>query len=335
MIPRYTDGAGVRMFMSTAYDTLPGANAQTVQIQYLTSDPTYLVANSCDATTNWTGTGDATLTLNNTTYMPSGTGSLNVAKTGATVVNTIATNPSCTSINFLGKKLQMWFYCINAAAYAKLAAGTALTIKYGSDSSNYYTYNFTKAQLGRPDGLGIGWQKIECFQNAPAVTTGTPNNSAMVYFQANIIATSSGTVWAAGDFMIDDIKVAPTGSFLGATVANTASSIASHILHSGTAAQNYGPFLPMYGGDTGVTEVESVQLSAASAAAGSFNVYLVRPIATIPVPVGFVASERDLMNQLPSLPKVHKNACLGFLMFAGAATVSGTQLQGFCDFAWG
>ena len=91
----------------------------------------------------------------------------------------------------------------------------------------------------------------------------------------------------------------------------------------------------MAAGDAGITEVESVTLSAASAGAGTFNIYLVKEIATIPIPVGFVASERDLMNQIPSLPKVYKNACIGFLMFAGAATVTGTSVQGFIDFAWG
>jgi hypothetical protein len=38
---------------------------------------------------------------------------------------------------------------------------------------------------------------------------------------------------------------------LPVTVAMTASAIAGHISHSGTAANNYGPFLPLASGDTG------------------------------------------------------------------------------------
>lgn len=130
--------------------------------------------------------------------------------------------------------------------------------------------------------------------------------------------------------------VPTSGRGLGAAVAFVGSAIAGHILHSGAAALSYfGPFLPLAAGDTGVKSVESVQLSAAMTTGGIGNLVLCRPIASIPITTAFVASERDLMNQLPSLPKIEDGASLFFLLFAGAAVAANTQFQGYCDFAWG
>jgi hypothetical protein len=126
-----------------------------------------------------------------------------------------------------------------------------------------------------------------------------------------------------------------SGRAPGATIANTASAIIAHMHHSGVAANNFGPFLPMAAGDQGIKSVQSVQLSAATASAGEMSLFLCRPIATIPVTTAFVAAERDFMNQLPSLPRIYDGACLGFLVFAGGVIVAGNGLQGYLDFAWG
>lgn len=128
---------------------------------------------------------------------------------------------------------------------------------------------------------------------------------------------------------------AASGRGLGATVTVTASAINSHIWHSGTAAGNYGPFLPLMSPDTGIQSVQTFQSSAASGSAGFVDLVLCKPIASLPITTAFVASERDLMNQLPSLPKIEDGACLAFLYFAGAVIASGSQIQGYCDFAWG
>lgn len=337
-IPRYTDGAGVRLYASTAFDNLPTTGAQVMAASYQnTTTPTYYAVDSMDSTSGWTDSANMTVTVNTTTYQE-GRGGLNLTKDNVTTA-LCSTEKTTTSVNFTNGKLQFWYYCASAAAYAKLAAaGAALTVRFGSDSSNYYRWDLTKAQLlGLNQAVaGAGWQFLELSVLTPTAVTGTPVITACDYTYFGLTASDGTTIsWSAGDFIIDDVKVVVNGQQLGATVANTASSIASHILHSGVAAQNYGPFLPLQAGDTGVSKVESVTFTGVSAAAGAVNLYLVKPLATIPLPVGFVASERDLMNQLPSLPKIHKCACLGLLMFAGAATVSGTQVQGFIDFAWG
>lgn len=129
-------------------------------------------------------------------------------------------------------------------------------------------------------------------------------------------------------------QAATAGRALPVTVAGTASAITPHITHSGTAANNYGPFLPMASGDTGIRSAQTITLSAASGA-GTAALCLYKPLATLPITTVSVAAERDLLNQLPSLPQIQDGACLTWLYFTGAATAASTNLYGYCDFAWG
>lgn len=126
-----------------------------------------------------------------------------------------------------------------------------------------------------------------------------------------------------------------TGSrTMPATVSMTASATVGTISHSGVAAGNYGPFLPLADGDTGVQNVASVQFSA-SMGAGSGALCLARPLLTLPLITAAIASERDLLNQLPSLPRVVDGACLVWLLFAGAAVATNTNFYGSIEYVWG
>ena len=126
-----------------------------------------------------------------------------------------------------------------------------------------------------------------------------------------------------------------SGRTLPVTVACTASAIVPHIVHSGTSANNYGPFLPLASGDTGVKDVASVQLSAASGTASTAALCLVKPLLTLPLTTVSVAAERDLLNQLPSLPQVKDGACLCWLLFTGAAVAANTNFYGGIEMGWG
>jgi hypothetical protein len=127
--------------------------------------------------------------------------------------------------------------------------------------------------------------------------------------------------------------VPTSGRTLPVTVAMTASAIVPHISHSGTAANNYGPFLPLASGDTGVSTVATVTFSAANTGTGALC--LARPLLTLPLTTVSVAAERDLLNQLPSLPRVMDGACLTWLYFAGAATAAATNFYGAVEVGWG
>jgi hypothetical protein len=144
-------------------------------------------------------------------------------------------------------------------------------------------------------------------------------------------ATAGGT---AQNIACSYSNTVPTsGRTLPVTVAMTASAITPHISHSGLAANNYGPFLPLASGDTGVSTVATVTFSAANTGTGALC--LARPLLTIPLTTAAVAVERDLVNQLPSMPRVIDGACLVWLYFAGTATAASTNFYGHLELGWG
>ena len=125
------------------------------------------------------------------------------------------------------------------------------------------------------------------------------------------------------------------------TVAATVSAVNSHIYHSGTAANNIGPFLPLQAGDTGIRSVQTWQQTAANGTASTFtNLVLCKPIMELQVTTQFLLSERDMLNQFPSLPLIQEaaatsNPCLSWLAYAGAATPAATNFFGVNRYAWG
>lgn len=106
------------------------------------------------------------------------------------------------------------------------------------------------------------------------------------------------------------------------------------ILYSGTGAGKYGPFMPLQGGDAGIRSIQSVTIST-SYLSGEFSIGLCKPILTLPLTTVGVASERDLMNQVPSLPQVQDGANLVWMIYDGVATPVNTAYFGHLDFAWG
>ena len=91
--------------------------------------------------------------------------------------------------------------------------------------------------------------------------------------------------------------------------------------------------MPLAAGDAGIRSVQSFTLSA-TYTSGALNLVLCKPLLTLPITTLGVAAERDLVNQLPSLPKVYDGACLSWLMYAGAATPVNSALYGHLDLGW-
>lgn len=106
------------------------------------------------------------------------------------------------------------------------------------------------------------------------------------------------------------------------------------VIYSGTGAGKYGPFMPLAAGDTGVLSIQSINLSA-TMTSGCINVVLCKPLLTLPITAQGVASERDLLNQLPSLPRIYDGANLQWLIYAGAATPANSAFYGSLDTVWG
>jgi hypothetical protein len=190
------------------------------------------------------------------------------------------------------------------------------------------------AQLMLVDLQGY-WPGISNNSAVAQTLTGTPtlrytNGAGCRLFWAQTAAAGA----TAQNIALSYSNTVPTsGRSLPVTVSMTASGILGHISHSGTAANNYGPFLPLASGDTGVSNVASVTFSAANTGTGALC--LARPLLTLPLTTVSVAAERDLLNQLPSLPRVMDGACLVWLYFAGAATGPTTNFYGGVEFGWG
>ena len=190
------------------------------------------------------------------------------------------------------------------------------------------------AQLMLVDLQGY-WPGISNNTTSAQTLTGTPslrytNGAGCRLFWVQ----TAGAGATAQNIAVSYSNTVPTsGRTMPVTVAMTASAIVPHISHSGVAANNYGPFLPLASGDTGVSTVASVTFSAANTGTGALC--LARPLLTLPLTTVSVSAERDLLNQLPSLPRVMDGACLVWLYFAGAATGATTNFYGAVEFGWG
>jgi len=180
------------------------------------------------------------------------------------------------------------------------------------------------------------WPGISTNSTSPQTLTGTPSlryadgAGCRLFF---VQTTAAGAT--ASNLSVTYTNQANTGSrTLPTTVSMTPSAIVQHISHSGVAAGNFGPFLPLADGDTGVRNVATVQFSSAMGA-GVGALCLARPLLSIPLVIAAVATERDLLNQLPSLPRVQDGACLTWLYYAGAATATATNFYGSLEYVWG
>lgn len=116
-------------------------------------------------------------------------------------------------------------------------------------------------------------------------------------------------------------------------VITTASPVGA-IPYSGTGVGKLGPFIPLMSGDAGIKSVQKINFSA-TMTSGCINLVICKPLAIMPITTVGVASERDFVNQLPSMPRIYDGAALSWLMYAGAATPINSAFYGSLDFVWG
>jgi len=265
------------------------------------------------STTNVTGTGSRVLVNTNTFTADAGTNLLtytNDWKSGTKVrFTTSGTLPA-------GLSLATDYWLIRASSttasvassYANYVAGTAIDITDAGTGTHTLTI-----QMPRYD-FGVGCEAMFVIQTQP--TAGGPTLSASSYTNT---AGSTGR------------------GFQGTPTMNaTADAYATRINHSSNAANRYGPFLPKQGGDTGIRSIESFTWSAGTAYTGSGVVALciAKPLLDLALPVTGMWSERDLVNQLPSLPQVKDGACLQWMLMSTAATTTNSPFTFAIDFGW-
>lgn len=206
-------------------------------------------------------------------------------------------------------------HLLNMAAWATAATGVPSTLML-VDVQGYYP------------GINMNLNTLQTLTGTP--TLRYPNGNGVRAFLA-ARATTGATAHNISYNYQNQADIARANPF---TVAATPSAIVPHILHSGTAANNFGPFLPLASGDFGIRRFNSIQLSAASGA-GTAALVLARPLGILSLGVSNLITEKDLLNQIPSLPRIPDGACLAWLLGAGAATAAATTFAGHTEFVWG
>lgn len=196
--------------------------------------------------------------------------------------------------------------CKLATSYADAVAGTAIDLSSngtGTLNMNWLLPRYTN---------GAGVQAFMWNSNSTAMGAATPNLSIGY---TNSAQTAS--------------RATPTTLPIGKTAAAN-----GLILYSGTGSGKYGPFMPLQAGDAGIAQIDSTTISV-SYVSGEFSIGLCYPLLTLPMTTIGVAAERDLMNQMPSLPRVYDGANLTWLLYSGANTPTNSAFYGHLDFAWG
>jgi len=172
-------------------------------------------------TADWTDSADMTTALNSTTYKI-GSNSLNLTK-DATASATASTYKTTTSINFTSQEFSMWLYILDSAALAKLATSACLTIRLGSDASNYWQWTKDKS------ALAVGWNLIDGLTTSNGTETGSATLTAMDYTYIGLTATGSAIVWSAGDILMDDLKAVAADDYLKAFTSTTINNSALEV----------------------------------------------------------------------------------------------------------
>ena len=174
----------------------------------------------------------------------------------------------------------------------------------------------------------------------PAATLPRYTNGAGV--QAFVVCTTAPTA-GGPNFSMNYTAWTSSGSIANrntptvpALPSFNATPTVTQIVHSGVAAGKFAPFIPLNGGESGIVSIQNFTLSGGTnfTGAGELSIFLCKPLLTLPMTTQGVAAERDLLNQIPSLPKVYDGACLAWLQYAGANTPINSSFYGHLDFAW-
>jgi len=161
--------------------------------------PTYRTINDCEATTLWTASANAAVSVDNTTYVE-GLGSIAMAKTGSAA----SVDYSCdiTNQSFQHKYIRFQMYVKDATMLGKIDDGTSVYLDITPDEN--FTTNYKTWEVS--SGLGVGWNEISVECDDPDSTTGTVADSDSIsHIRLRIVTDSSSDTFSAGDLLVDDI----------------------------------------------------------------------------------------------------------------------------------
>lgn len=264
------------------------------------------------ATTNTLGYGD-TFTADAGTNVCTWTSTTNIPSnilTGTRIqVSTTTTLPAGLSAatNYYFIKVSDTTFKL-ATSYANAIAGTEIDIT----SAGTGTHTLTRLLPRYTNGAGV--QAIFFNPSATALGAGTPGLSLNY---TNSAQTAS--------------RATPSSPSL--PVGKTAASN-SHILYTGaTGAGKYNYTVPLQSGDAGIAEIAGIRNNA-TYTSGMYSVALIKEIARFPISTLGLASERNFINEFPSLPRIYDGAALYFLLGSGQATPTNSAISGLATFTW-
>ena len=270
---------------------------------------TSVTTTTAQATTNTLGFGD-TFTADASTDVITWTSTTNIPSnilTGTRVrLTTTTTLPGglATATDYYVIKVSD-STCKLATSYANAIAGTAINI---TDAG---TGTHTMSRLLPRYTNGAGVQAIFFNPAATALGAATPNLS-LGY--TNSAQTGS--------------RATPGVLPVGKTAASN-----SLVLYTGTGAGKYNYQVPLQSGDAGIAEINTIQNST-SYVSGSYTVALVKELARVPITTVGVAAERDLVNQLPSLPRIYDGAALYWMIGSSTTTPAAANFTGHITTVW-
>jgi hypothetical protein len=321
---------------TTSAGTIPhGGNVQTTYYKYLASlsavsaaatvvpgvlvlvdvvgfyRVTAVTTTTAQATTNTITTRGATFTVDTSTDAGTYTSTTQLPSnliTGTRIrVSTTTTLPAplaAATDYYLTRLTDSTFKL--STTYANLLAGTYIdftTTGTGTHTINWLLPRYTN---------GAGVQAIFFNSNATALGAGTPNLS-LGY--TNSVQTAS--------------RATPTTLPIGKTAASN-----SHILYTGaTGTGKYNYAVPLQSGDAGIAEINTITNST-SYVSGEYSVAMIKEIARIPLSTLGLAAERNMIFEMPSLPRIYDGAALYWLWGSGVATPASSAFSGDLTFIW-
>ncbi len=194
-----------------------------------------------------------------------------------------------------------------ASSYANAIAGISIDITTtgtGTHTLSWLLPRYTN---------GAGVQAIIFNSNATALGAATPNMS--LGYTNSAQATSRAT---------------PTVLPIGKSASSN-----SHIIYTGaTGTGKYNYNMPLQAGDAGIAEINTIQNSV-SYVSGEYCVALVKEITRFPLSTLGLASERNLLFEYPSLPRIYDGAAIYFALGSGVATPASSAISGQLNFVWG
>jgi hypothetical protein len=175
---------------------------------------------------------------------------------------------------------------------------------------------------GHPVWTGTGDTRMTNANGVQAslvVTTATTTAGQLTTTYTNQAGTAGRTTAAPNGSLWGPIAATPVGALFG---------------QSGVTATVGSPYMPLMAGDYGVQSIQSYAINAgATAGVGAFVLH--RPIATIPLAALNLASERDFLAGVPTLPRVYDDSCIGIFVMIGGAMTAGSVITGELNLGWG